>query len=70
LNKECTMRAGRFGSKAGRVAVVAAFVLGTLAVGTVAANADELATTDGKATTTIGQAASQALARTLEQGWE
>jgi hypothetical protein len=49
------MRAGRFGSKAGRVAVVAAFVLGTLAVGTVAANADELATTDGTAATTIGQ---------------
>lgn len=66
------MRAGRFGSKAGRVAVVAAFVLGTLAVGTVAANADELTTTDGSAATTIGQVTQSTvsqLATTNEAGW-
>jgi hypothetical protein len=36
------MRAGRFGSKAGRVAIVVAFVLGAIVVGTTAASADQL----------------------------
>lgn len=63
------MRAGRFGSKAGRVAVVAALVLGTLAIGTVAANADELASTNDTAAATIGQSTAD-LATTLISGWE
>jgi hypothetical protein len=56
------MRGGRFGSKAGRVAVVVAFVFGTLAVGTVAANADEFtAPTDDVAATTIGTEVGQSM---------
>ncbi len=45
------MRAGRFGSKAGRVAVVAAFVLGTLVVGTTAAGAAETLSPDTNSVT-------------------
>jgi hypothetical protein len=48
------MRAGRFGSKAGRVAVVAAFVLGTLVVGTTAAGAAETLSPD-TTSVTVGQ---------------
>jgi hypothetical protein len=66
------MRGGRFGSKAGRVAVVVALVLGTLAAGTVAANADELASTDDTAATTIGAVTGQSIteiASTLSNDW-
>lgn len=48
------MRAGRFGSKAGRVAVVAAFVLGTLVVGTTAAGAAETFSPD-TSSVTVGE---------------
>jgi hypothetical protein len=48
------MRAGRFGSKAGRVAVVAAFVLGTLVVGTTAAGAAETLSPD-TSSVTVGE---------------
>lgn len=63
------MRAGRFGSKAGRVAVVAALVLGTLALGAVPANAAELTSTDGSAAATVGQSVA-GLAISLVNGWE
>jgi hypothetical protein len=66
------MRAGRFGSKAGRVAVVAAFVLGTLAVGTTAAGAAEL-NSGGSSASTVGQAvevSSAAVATTFATEWE
>jgi hypothetical protein len=53
------MRGGRFGSKAGRVAVVVALVLGTLAVGTTAASASTL-TQDGSGST-IGQVVESSL---------
>jgi hypothetical protein len=66
------MRGGRFGSKAGRVAVVVAFVFGTLAVGTVAANADEFTATDDAAATTIGTEVGQSIsgvATALSNDW-
>jgi hypothetical protein len=49
------MRAGRFGSKAGRVAVVAAFVLGTLVVGTTAAGAADEALSPDTSSVSVGQ---------------
>jgi hypothetical protein len=65
------MRAGRFGSKAGRVAVVVAFVLGTLVAGTAAANAADLKTGSGVATEIGRQVGGSApgLAKTLETEW-
>jgi hypothetical protein len=66
------MRGGRFGSKAGRVAVVVALVLGTMIAGTTAAGAAEL-TSDGGSASTIGQvteSTSAQLITTLENGWE
>jgi hypothetical protein len=63
------MRAGRFGSKAGRVAVVAALVLGTLVAGAAAANADEFTSANDTAAATIGQSASE-MVTTLANGWE
>jgi hypothetical protein len=65
------MRAGRFGSKAGRVAVVAAFVLGTLVAGTVAANAADL-TTGSSAAAEIGQQARSSIdgvAHAMDTDW-
>jgi hypothetical protein len=65
------MRAGRFGSKAGRVAVVVALVLGTLVAGTTAAGAAELSSV-GTSASTIGQVAqttSDQLAQTYEVDW-
>jgi hypothetical protein len=64
------MRADRFGSKAGRVAVVAALVLGTLALGTTAASAAEM--TSGEPSATVGQIAQTAvsdLAQTNGSDW-
>jgi hypothetical protein len=64
------MRAGRFGSKAGRVAVVVAFVLGTLVAGTTAASADELAGgTFGAAIGRAAEASSDTVVTTLISEW-
>jgi hypothetical protein len=62
------MRGGRFGSKAGRVAVVVALVLGTLIAGTTAAGAAEL-TSGGTSASTIGQITSSQLVTALENEW-
>jgi hypothetical protein len=59
------MRAGRFGSKAGRVAVVVAFVLGTLVAGTTAAGATDRLSTGDKSAALIGQT----VARAFEVDW-
>lgn len=48
------MRGGRFGSKVGRVAVVVAFVFGTLVAGTTAAGAADM-TQGGGSGAEIGQ---------------
>jgi hypothetical protein len=65
------MRAGRFGTKAGRVAVVVAFVLGTLVAGTTAASADELTGgTFGAAVGRAAEASSETAVTALFSDWE
>jgi hypothetical protein len=61
------MRGGRFGSKAGRVAVVVALVFGVLFAGTSVASASEVTGTSG-ASASLGKIAADAIQ--LEPTWE